>query len=66
MTTTSDHTNDSAEDAQDDGVRLAPTDAVDGRKSSYQLGTVGRLGGAFMSKSQKRGFSETISVTVDQ
>jgi endonuclease YncB( thermonuclease family) len=49
-----------------DGVRLAPTDAVDGRKSSYQLGTVAQLGGAFRSKSQTKGYNETISVTVKQ
>jgi|GEM_PF-6444832 len=48
------------------GVGLVPTDDVDGRKASYQLGTVAQLGGAFRSKSQTKGYNETISVTVDQ
>jgi len=55
------------EDVQSvDGVRLAPTDDVDGRKASYQLGTTAQLGGAFRSKSQTKGYNETISVMVKQ
>ncbi|MGB9952170.1 hypothetical protein ACOZ4F_07190 [Haloarcula marismortui] len=49
-----------------DGVRLAPTDDVDENKPSYELGTTAQLGATFRNMSSKRGYSETISVTVDQ
>ena len=49
-----------------DGVRLAPTDDIDGRKSSCELGTVAQLGGTFRTKSQTKGYSETLSVTVEE
>jgi hypothetical protein len=49
-----------------DGVRLAPTDDIDGRKPSYELGNTAELGGVFRSKSQKKGYSETISVVVEK
>lgn len=49
-----------------DGVRLAPTDAVDERYAHVDVGTVAQLGATFRNRSCKKGYSETISVTVDQ
>jgi endonuclease YncB( thermonuclease family) len=48
-----------------DGVRLAPTDSVDERYAHVDVGTVAQLGGTFRTKSQTKGYNETISVLVD-
>jgi len=48
-----------------DGVRIAPTADIDGRKPSLEIGIVGDLGG-FMSKDAVSGYDETVSVEIQR